>query len=116
MVGVSRLLVALALAGLFTQQAYADVIPTRRAADTTDSSKKVESRLVQLGVAATEAKTQVQNLTDDQAKYFAASAERIQLVGQENFGGQSDNLWWEWVFGILALGAAVGIIMIALNN
>ena len=64
MVGVSRLLVALALAGLFTQQAYADVIPTRRAADTTDSSKKVESRLLQLGVAPEAAKTQVQNLTE----------------------------------------------------
>jgi hypothetical protein len=116
MVGVSRLLVALALAGLFAQQAYADVIPTRRASDTSDSSKKVESRLMQLGVAADAAKGQVQNLTDEQTKYFAASAERIQLVGQENFGGQSDNLWWEWVFGILALGAAVGIIMIAVSN
>src|SRR4051794_40063369 len=112
MVGVSRLLVALALAGLFTQQAYADVIPSRRASEAGDSSKKVESRLVQMGVAAETAKSQAQNLTDDQAKYFAASAERIQLVGQENFGGQSDNLWWEWVFGILALGAAAGIIII----
>ena len=116
MVGVSRLLVALAIAGLFTQQAYADVIPTRRASDTSDSSRKVESRLVQLGVSTETAKSQVQNLTDAQTRYFADSAERVQLVGQENFGGQSDNLWWEWVFGILALGAAVGIIMIALNN
>lgn len=104
MVAVSRLLVALAMAGLFTQPLCADVIPTRRAADTTDSAKKVESRLVQLGVSAEAAKDQIQKLTDDQTNYFATNAERIQLVGQENWGGQSDNLWWEWVFGLLALG------------
>ena len=52
MVGVSRLLVAFAVAGLLSQPLYADVIPTRRAADTTESSQKVESRLVQMGVSA----------------------------------------------------------------
>jgi len=116
MVGVSRLLVALAVSGLLTSPLYADVIPTRRAGDTSESSKKVESRLVQLGVSADDAKNQVRNLTDDQTRYFAADSERIQLVGQENWGGQSDNLWWEWLFGILALGAAAAIIVIAVNN
>jgi len=116
MVGVSRLLVALAVAGFLAQPLYADVIPTRRAADTTDSSKKVESRLQQLGVSADAAKEQVRNLTDDQTKYFAADSERIQLVGQENWGGQSDNMWWEWVFGILAIAAAGAIILIAVHN
>jgi len=104
MVGVSRLLVALAVSGLLTHPLYADVIPTRRPVDTTNSSKKVESRLVQLGVSAEAAKDQIKNLTDEQTRYFAADSERIQLVGQENWGGQSDNLWWEWLFGILALG------------
>jgi len=116
MVGVSRFLVALAASGLLTHSLYADVIPTRRAGDTTDSSKKVESRLVQLGVSSEAAKDQVKNLTDDQTRYFAADSERIQLVGQENWGGQSDNLWWEWLFGILALGGAAAIIVIAVNN
>jgi hypothetical protein len=104
------------VSGLLTQSLYADVIPTRRAADTTDSSKKVESRLVQLGVSSDAAKEQIRNLTDDQTKYFAADSERIQLVGQENWGGQSDNMWWEWVFGILAIGAAAAIILIAVKN
>jgi hypothetical protein len=113
MVGVSRLLVALAVSGLLTNSLYADVIPTRRAGDTTDSSKKVESRLVQLGVSAEAAKDQVKNLTDEQTRYFAADSERIQLVGQgENWGGQSDNLWWEWLFGILALGGVAALIAI----
>ena len=108
MVGVSRFLVALAVSGLLTHPLYADVIPTRRPGDTSDSSKKVESRLVQLGVSAETAKDQVKNLNDEQTRYFAADSERIQLVGQENWGGQSDNLWWEWLFGLLFLGAAAG--------
>ena len=156
MVGVSRLLVAFAVAGLLSQPLYADVIPTRRAADTKDSSQKVESRLVQLGLDADAAKEQVKSLTDDQTKYFAADSsdssakvqarlvelgltadaakdqvqklnveqtkyfaantDRIQLVGQENWGGQSDNLWWEWVFGILALAAVGAVILIAIDE
>ena len=111
MVAVSRLLVALAMAGLFTRPLYADVIPTRRASDTTDSSKKVECRLVQLGISSDSAKEQIQKLTDDQTNYFAGNPERIQLVGQENWGGQSDNLWWEWLFGLAFLGAVGGYIV-----
>jgi hypothetical protein len=113
MVGASRLLVAFALASLFAQPLYADVIPTRRAADTSDASQKIQTRLVQLGLTADAAKEQVTKLDADQTKYFAANVDRIQLVGQgENWGGQSDNLWWEWVFGIVTLVAAVGLIII----
>jgi hypothetical protein len=116
MIAVSRLLVAVAMAGLFTQSVHADVIPTRRAGDTSESAQKVESRLVQLGVSSDAAKEQIQKLTDDQTRYFAGNPERIQLVGQENWGGQSDNLWWEWVFGIAALVGAIAIIAIAVGN
>jgi hypothetical protein len=116
MVAVSRLLVALAMAGLFSQPLYADVIPTRRATDTTESSKKVESRLVQLGISAESAKEQIQKLTDDQTNYFAGNPSRIQLVGQENWGGQSDNLWWEWLFGLAALGGVAAFIIIEVGK
>jgi len=116
MVAVGRLLVAVAFAGLFAPTLYADVIPTRRAGDTTESAQKVENRLVQLGVSADAAREQIQKLTDDQTHYFAGNPERIQLVGQENWGGQSDNLWWEWVFGIAALVGAVAIILIVASN
>lgn len=116
MVGVSRLLVALAVAGLLSEPLYADIIPTRRVAESTDSSKKVEGRLLQMGLTAEAAKQQVQQLTNDQANYFASNFNRIQLVGQENWGGQSDNFWWEWIFGIGALAAAGAIIAIAVHN
>jgi hypothetical protein len=113
MVVVSRLLVAFAVVGLFAQHLYADVIPSRRTSDTSDSSQKIQSRLVELGLTADAAKDQVQKLNVDQTKYFAANVDRIQLVGQgENWGGQSDNLWWEWLFGIVVLiGVAVFIII-----
>ena len=116
MVAVGRLLVAVAIAGLCTPAAYADVIPTRRAGDTTESSRKVESRLVQLGVTVEAAKEQIQKLTDDQTNYFAGNPERIQLVGQENWGGQSDNLWWEWLFGLAALAGVAIFIVIEVNK
>lgn len=116
MVRVGRLLVAMAMAGLFTQSLHADVIPTRRAGETSESSRKVESRLVQLGVSVDSAKEQIQKLTDDQTNYFAGNPERIQLVGQENWGGQSDNLWWEWLFGIVALAGVAVFIIWEINN
>jgi len=117
MVGVSRLLVAFAIVGLFAQHLYADVIPSRRTADTSESSAKVQARLVELGLTADAAKEQVTKLNVEQTKYFAANTDRIQLVGQgENWGGQSDNLWWEWLFGIAALiGGAAVIIIVATN-
>ena len=117
MVGISRLLVAFAVTGLFAQHLYADVIPSRRAADTSDSSQKIQTRLVELGLTADAAKDQVQKLNVDQTKYFASNLDRVQLVGQaENFGGQSDNLWWEWLFGIGILLVAGAVIVIALND
>jgi hypothetical protein len=111
MVAVGRLVVAVAVAGLFMQSLHADVIPTRRAGDTSDSSKKVETRLLQLGVSQDAAKDQIKNLSDEQTAYFAGNPERIQLVGQENWGGQSDNLWWEWLFGLAAL-VGVGVFIV----
>ena len=117
MVAVSRLLVALAVAGLFSTPLYADVIPTRRASDTSDSTQKVQNRLVQLGLTAGAAQEQVQKMTVEETKYFAGDLARVQLVGQgENWGGQSDNLWWEWVFGLAALGGVVAFIIIEAGN
>jgi hypothetical protein len=117
MVRVSRLLVAFAVVDLFAQHLYADVIPSRRTADSSDSSAKVQARLVQLGLTADAAKEQVQKLTVDQAKYFAANTDRIQLAGQgENWGGQSDNLWWEWLFGIAALVGVAAFIIIEVGK
>lgn len=116
MVAVGRLVVAVAIVGLCTPAAYADVIPTRRSGDTSTSAEKIEKRLLQLGVSSETAKDHLKSLTDDQTNYFAANPERIQLVGQENWGGQSDNLWWEWVLGLAALAAVAWFIVFEIHN
>lgn len=107
MILASRLLVAMAVVGLFSAPLYADVIPTRRAAADADATQKVQGRLVQLGLTQDQALGQAQQLTDREAAYFAQNPDRVQIVGQEPFGGQSDNLWWEWVFGSATLVAAI---------
>lgn len=110
MVLVTRAVVALAVAGFFAAPLCADVIPTRYGPDS-GASPKVESRLVELGVEAQQARAHAQQLTDEEASYFAWNPARLQLAGrQEMFGGQSDNFWWEWILGIAALGGA-GVFM-----
>lgn len=102
-----RLVAALLVGTLFSSPLlYADVIPTQYPSRS-DAQVKVESRLTQLGFAAEDARVRAARLGDEQASYFAERPERLQLVGQEMWGGQSDNLWWEWVFGLTAL-AGVG--------
>ena len=110
---MKKLLLGVVLFHLAVLPCMADVIPTRRGGESKESSQKVQSRLVELGMTADAAKNQVQQLTVEQTKYFAGNPDRIQLVAQaENFGGQSDNMWWEWVFGIAMLAVGVGVIII----
>lgn len=106
----SRLLAALVVAGLFAAPIYADVIPSRHPTKS-DAGGKVQARLVELGLPAAEAKRHADELTSDEAALFAANPDRLQLAGQEMWAGQSTNLWWEWVFGIISLGASVWTIM-----
>ena len=111
MVWMSRLIVALASAGLFTAPLCADVLPTRRIDETSGSAARVEARMVELGVSADAARAQAGQLTGSEAAYFARSPERIQLVGQNAaagvYGGTADNLWWEWVGGALAFTGTI---------
>jgi hypothetical protein len=112
MVFVARVVVALAVAGFFTTPLYADVIPTRYGSDS-GAAPRVESRLAELGVESQKAQVLARQLTDDEAAYFAFNPARLQLAGQEMFGGQSDNFWWEWLFGTAALvGAGVAIVVL----
>ena len=113
MIFACRLVVALALGGLVCPPLYADVIPSRRASEAGDSSaKKVESRLIELGVKADSARNEVRHLTSAETRYFAQSPERLQLVGQESemWAGQSNNLWWEWIGGIALLAVVTAVI------
>jgi hypothetical protein len=116
MVHLSRLAVALALGGLFCGPLAADVVPTRYASES-GAKETVQARLAASGVDADLAKARVKRLTDDEAAFFAADAQRVQIVGQEMWGGQSDNLWWEWLFGIGALvGVGIGYYFFAIDN
>jgi hypothetical protein len=118
MILASRLVVALAVAGLFCAPLHADVIPSRRAAESAGgASRAVESRLIGLGADAEGARAEVDRLTDAETAYFAAAPERIQAVGQEIWAGQSNNLWWEWIGGIALLTVVVYVIYVfAINN
>ena len=106
MVFVSRVVVALALAGVFAGPLYADVIPSRRS-DATDAAQKVQGRLQELGLSRDAALSHSQQLTDHEAAFFAQNPDRVQIAGQEIWAGQTDLLWWEWVFGIAALAGAI---------
>ena len=109
MVVLSRLVVALAVSGLFTAPLYADVIPSQYPAQS-EARGKVEKRLVEMGVKPGDAHHKSERLMDDEAAYFAQNPERVQVAGQEMWAGQSDNLWWEWVFGAAALVGAIVLV------
>lgn len=116
MVFVARAVVALAMFGFLAAPLYADVIPTRYGSDS-GAAPKVEARLSELGVDAGKARLLSNQLTDDEASYFAWNPARLQLAGQEMWGGQSDNFWWEWLFGAAALaGAGVAIYYLAFDD
>jgi hypothetical protein len=103
------MIVAMAVVGIFCGPLQADVIPSRRA-ETADSTQKVQGRLMQLGLSQDQALGQTQQLTDHEAAYFAQNTDRVQIVGQQPFGGQTDLLWWELVFGAAALIGAVYLV------
>lgn len=116
MVQLSRLAVAFALAGVFCGPLAADVVPTRYASES-GAKAAVEAKLIRSGVDAPSAQARAARLSEAEAAFFAADAQRIQLVGQEMWGGQSDNLWWEWVFGIGTLvGVGFGYYIFAIAN
>lgn len=103
MILASRLLVALAVTGVFAAPLGADVVPSQYASSP-ESKAKVQSRLTEMGLPSAEARNRAARLTEDEAAYFALNPARLQVVGrQEMWGGQSDNFWWEWVGGALAL-------------
>ena len=111
MVIAARLVVAVALVGLFYAPAMADVVPTRYA-DASPAKEQVQARLTELGLQADASRERLARLTPDEAAFFAAQPERVQVVGQEMWAGQANNLWWEWLFGI---GALVGAGFIVYN-
>jgi hypothetical protein len=113
---LSRLIVAMALPGLLVSNAWCDVIPNRYAEDSGERDA-VESRLTDLGLSSDEAGNHASLLTDDEVAYFAQDASRLRMVGKEVgevFAGQVTILWWEFLFGCVALaGTGYGIYRLA---
>ena len=116
MIHVSRLVVALAVCGLFCAPLAADVIPSRYA-DGSPSRASLEQRLEGLGVTPDAAKARVARLSAEETAFFASDERRVQVVGQEMWAGQSNNLWWEWLYGLGALaGVGFGVYIFGSAN
>ena len=103
---MSRTFMILAVVGLVAPTAWGDVIPSRHAEESEDRAK-VESKLATLGLATAEAADRASRLTDAEAAYFAQNTDRVRMVGQEMWGGQTTNLWWEFTLGLFYLVATV---------
>lgn len=113
---LKRVLAVAMAVSLFSTPVFADHLKARKGHG--DSATKVEKRLVELGATEREARSQVNSLTQSEVAYFNADLSRVQVVGagQDLWAGQSDNLWYETVLGIVAtVGSIVGIVF-ALNN
>lgn len=109
MIMATRVVVALAVAGFFSLPLCADVIPTRYESGS-EAAQKMESRLAELGMDARVAGLHARQLTEEETAYFTEQPARLQMAGQEIFGGQSDNFWWEWLFGAAALAGTGALI------
>jgi len=111
-----RLVVGCMLSALFGASLAADVVPSSYA-DKSPAKAGLEARLGELGVAADSARERVARLSADEAAYLASDPSRVQVVGQEMWAGQSNNLWWEWVGGIAALvGTGVLVYVFGFEN
>ena len=87
---------------------FADVIPTRRVDSDKAAEQKVQARLQQLGVSATDAAHQVRDLSPEETAYFAQDPMRVQ-----NAAGL---YWYEWVGGIVMLAAITIMVIVRMNN
>lgn len=94
---------------LLAAPACADVIPASYESGNADRSA-VKTRIAELGVPSTTA------LAADEAAYFAANPDRIQVAGQEIWGGQANPMWWELLFGAAFLGGTIAVLWILLDD
>lgn len=111
----ARAVVLLTAFCVFAAPAAADVIPSRIETEEDKAAQaKVEHRFAQLGYAPETARLRAQELSLDEAAFFARAPGALRFVGQQGpdegqdiFSGQSYNLWYESVFGVIALGVTV---------
>ncbi len=97
--------IAVMLSSLLIAPAYADVIPSRRAASRAGDAC-VGERLKSCGVRPTDAQGQSASLTPSELSYFAAHPERVRVVGRQE-------MEFDWgKSALLAGGILAGAILI----
>src|SRR5262245_28967831 len=102
---------------MLSAPAWADHVPSRRAAAKADQAK-VATRMVELGTTAEAAKDEVARMTAGDVSYFARNVDRVQVVGaaQDLFSGESDNLWYETLGGLGFIGVGALLLLIMSSN
>ena len=100
---MSRVVGALLMVAILASSARADVIPSQYPDRDADKGRTVVAQRLQgMGITADQAAGRVRDLTDDEAKFFAANPERVQRVGEEQVVAA-------WIQGVVALAAVIGI-------
>ncbi len=105
---------------VFAAPLAADEIPTRlREEKDAGTVEKVVGQLTRIGLPRPIAAAHAKLLPNSALTHYALAPEALQFVGQTGpqagediFGGQSYNLWYETVFGVFFLGAVAGTIFI----
>lgn len=100
---MKKLLLGIVTFHLALLPCFADVIPTRRVDSDSAAEQKVQARLQQLGVSATDAARQVRDLSVEETNYFAQDTTRVQYAG--------GLYWYEWVGGLLLIVIVAAIII-----
>ena len=105
---------------VFAAPLAADEIPTRLPEEKDAGTvEKVVGQLTRIGLPRPVATAHAKLLPDAALAHYAHAPEALQFVGQTGpqagediFSGQSYNLWYESVIGVIFLGAAAGTIFI----
>src|SRR5438105_9789633 len=103
---MSRVVGALLMLSLMASTVCADVIPSRRTDEgSAQARRQVAERLEQLGMDQDRAVAHADGLLDQEAKFFAQDAHRIQVAGDEQVSGFP---LWAFLEGTVMLGLVAG--------
>ncbi len=100
-------LVTMALGVIIAPGAWADVIPSKRAAKSNDAARVTE-RLEQVGVPQAQAREQASKMTSDDLAFFSRGAERVQVVAGLTLQ--------EWLLGAGFLGVISLVAFIVIDD
>lgn len=114
-----RALCVLLVVSVSATPVWADVLPVKRGAKNGNDRAKVAERLREVGLPAAEATDHAARLTSQDAAYFAADMERVQVVGTQDymFTGEASPSTWEIIIGAgVGLATLGGLRLMTRNN